>query len=218
MKTPPTPTVRVPDVGKIEMVFEAYTTAVGKVVHAWNYLQERLGRVFVIVTGMDRQIALAVWYSTGSDRSQRSMLKAAVLASAENRWADISPNVRNDLIWLLSRADALAEERNNAVHAPCSLVIDAEGPEIAAPFYASHPRARKLIGARLLVEFDWAERAAETLTLYAEKIETGLSHHRRYTWPDRPSLPDRKPRKTLQDQPRPPRTRSRQPPPQASQE
>ena len=52
------------------------------------------------------------------------------------------------------------------------MVIDAGGPEIAAPYYANHPRARRLVGTKLLVEFDWAERAAETLTVFAEQDGT----------------------------------------------
>jgi hypothetical protein len=215
-KAPATRIVRIPDDGQVKAIFEAYATAVGRVAHAWNFLQERLGRVFVAVTRIDREIAAAIWYSTENDRTQRGMLKAAIMASPDERWTSIHVSARDDLIWLIERTEAIAEQRNNAIHAPCTLVIDVGGAEMAAPYYAGHPRARRLRGAKLLIEFDWAERAAETLSLFAERVDAALSHAPSYSWPDRPVLPDRRPRKIPQGQPRPPRTKSRQRQPQSS--
>jgi hypothetical protein len=62
--------VRPPTEEQVRAAFEAYTLAVGKVAHAWNYLQEKLGQLFAVITGADRAIALAVWYSTDNDRAQ----------------------------------------------------------------------------------------------------------------------------------------------------
>jgi hypothetical protein len=209
MQSAPTRLVPIPPDSEIAATFLAYAAAVGRVAHAWNYLQERLAQIFVSVTAADRSIALAIWYSTENDRAQRKMLEAAITVSPGDRWKLVSSEVKNDLKWLLDRANELAEERNNAIHAPCSLVIADNTPVIGAPYYAANPRARKLIGRTLLTEFEWCEQSAETLTRYADMITTALNYPSHYTWPERPRLPTRGPKKTPQDPHRPPRLRSR---------
>ena len=110
--------VHFPTDEEIRTAFEAYTLAVGKVAYAWNFLLERLGRLFVVVTDMDRTVAFAVWYSTENDRAQQKMLLAAIVATAAERWTR-HPTAKEDLKWLLDRAIELGEDRNNAVHAHC---------------------------------------------------------------------------------------------------
>jgi len=166
------------------------------VAHAWNYLHEKLGQLFVVISGADRDIALAIWYSTDSDRTQRSILKAAIAASVDRR--NELPKASEDLKWLLDRADEVAEQRNNAIHAPCSLYVgggEDSSTEMGASFIYGHPRARKLMGKTVLIEFDWCERYAETLTRFTLKLETAIAFADQYPWPDRPSLPHRKTKK-----------------------
>jgi hypothetical protein len=62
---------------------------------------------------------------------------------------------------------------------------------MGAAFFHGNPRAKKLKGKRVLAEFDWCERYAETLTRYAQKIETGIAFPDKYPWPERPTLPTR---------------------------
>jgi hypothetical protein len=83
-----------------KQAFDAYVAAVGKVAHAWNYLHEQLGVLFVAVTGMERNVALSIWYSVRSDRAQREMLKAAVYATNSERSTKL-PKALDDLKWLL---------------------------------------------------------------------------------------------------------------------
>jgi hypothetical protein len=118
--------------------FDAYVAAVGKVAYAWNYLHEKLGVLFVAVSGAEREVALANWYSVWSDRGQRAMLRAKVNATNSER-SKTRPEAFDDLIWLLDRADELAEDRNNAVHAPCSLYISGSGSEMGAAFSMGTP-------------------------------------------------------------------------------
>jgi hypothetical protein len=66
--------VKIPTDQQIREAFEAYSMAVGKVAYAWNYLHERLGQLFAVVCATDREIALAIWYSTDSDRAQRLLM------------------------------------------------------------------------------------------------------------------------------------------------
>src|SRR5229473_1893775 len=96
------PTSKVPEDDEIKRIFEAYALAVGKVAHSWNYLHEALGQLFAaVLSAPNRGLALAVWYSTDSDRTQRNMLRAAVSSSGEGRWQPRLPKAFDDLIWLL---------------------------------------------------------------------------------------------------------------------
>lgn len=204
-KDQPIHTIVWPSDEEMKIAFETYAVAVGKVAHAWNFLHERLGRLFVIVTGADRAIALAIWYSTESDRTKQKMLKDAVTASADERWMPQLPKAKTDLLWLADRVISLTENRNNAIHAPCELIMDWSkvapdryGPlfGMAASYHSGHDRAQKLRGKEILVEFDWCERWAEELSRFTERAESALISDT-YPWPDKPAKPDRKPRSAL---------------------
>ena len=185
--------VRWPTDDETKAAFEAYTLAVGKVSYAWNYLHEKLGQLFVVVNGAEREVALAIWYSTDSDRTQRNMLKAANAGSSKNRWP-LAPQAKDEIAWLLDRAESLADARNNAVHAPATLLVGpwSEGNAVmGAAFMAGHARAKKLVGKDLLAEFAWCERYAEALTMFTQKVQTAICFAERYPWPERPSLPTR---------------------------
>jgi hypothetical protein len=182
--------VKVPTDDEIRAIFDPYVAAVGRVSHAWNYLHERLGQLFVVVIGGDRRISLAVWYSTKSDRGQREMLEAAIRASSADRWLPRLPAARADLLWMLKETDHLAEIRNDAMHVPCSAYTSDKGTEMGAAFFNGNPRARKLLGKQIIQEFSWCEQCTENLTRFAMKAETALAFEQ-YPWPDRPPMPTR---------------------------
>jgi hypothetical protein len=167
--------------------FDAYAASVGKVAHAWNSLHERLGVLFAAVTGMERNVALSIWYSVQSDRAQREMLKAAVYATNSQR-SEKLPKAPDDLKWLLDRAEEVANARNNAVHAPCSLFIGGSGSEMGAAYFDGNPRAKNLMGKELLVEFAWCESYAETLSRFTGMLGTAVALPDRYQWPERPKI------------------------------
>ncbi len=186
--------VRWPSDQETAAAFEAYALAIGKVAHAWNYLHEKLGQLFVVLAGGERAVSLAIWYSTQNDRAQRNMLRAAVNGWNPSHWEEL-PKATADLEWLLDRADEVAEHRNNAVHAPCSLYVGGRkdgGSEMGAAFFSGNPRAKKLRGKRLLEEFEWCERYAETLSRFTGQLETAIAFSGTYPWPKRPSKPSRK--------------------------
>jgi hypothetical protein len=187
------PIIRMPSDEETKKAFEGYALAVGKVAHAWNFLHEKLGQLFVVISGADRQIALSIWYSNNSDQAQRKILKAAILACADGRWP--TPSAKEDLKWLLDRADDLAKDRNNAIHAPCSLYIGGSqdgDAEMGAAYHYGNPLARRLVGKSLQIEFEWSEACAEVLSRFTRGIEFALSYADRYSWPERPTLPDRR--------------------------
>src|ERR1700735_2797698 len=108
---------------EVKIALDAYALAVGKVAHSWNYLHERLGQLFVTVTGTKREIALAIWYTPVSDLLQRNLLKAAVTANIDHDWVE-KPHRKEDILWLLKEADLLSHRRNTAIHAPASLHVN----------------------------------------------------------------------------------------------
>jgi hypothetical protein len=219
---PPATTPRIvsfPTEAEMKAAFEAYALAVGKVAYAWNFLHERLARLFIIASGAERHIALAIWYSTDSDRTQQGMLRAAIEAGGD-RWPE-RPKAKDDLLWLINEANALADQRNNAVHTPASLYAGAptsgDPAEMGSAFMQGHPRARRLMGKRLIEEFEWCERWAETLSFYAEKCQSSLIFAQ-YPWPDKPQRPTRGQKSTHPNPPpRRSRTKSRSRPPRSSQ-
>jgi hypothetical protein len=78
--------------------FDAYVAAVGKVAYAWNYPHEKLGELFVALSGAEREVALANWYSVWSDRGQRAMLRAKVNATNSERSKRLPEAPDDDLI------------------------------------------------------------------------------------------------------------------------
>jgi len=180
--------------------FEPYVAAVGRLNYAWNNLHETLSKLFVAIASPTLpNIILSVWHSTRSDRGQRDMLLAALVASPEDRWSPRLPGPRNALIWLVQRVDELAESRNDAVHTPCSVYASQDGEaEVAAAFFSANPRARKLTGKKLIDEFLWCEEYCEVLDIFASEALAALIDERR-PWPDTPDLPTRGRKRSLED-------------------
>lgn len=209
----------------VEKALKGYALAVGKVVRAWNHLQERLGQLFGVILGSDYSITSAVWYSSDSDRTQQSMLRAAIEGMHPDRWPE-RPKAKEDLRWLVKEAKALADYRNNAIHTPVAVWvggapsndpdIEFQRPtgarvalEIGPVAFRGHPRAQRMVGKRLLDEFDWCEQWALALSDFAQHAQFALWGGQ-FPWPDRPRRPTRGQRNTPQDPPPgPPRTKSR---------
>ena len=208
---PPTATKTFPTHDEMQATFDAYAAAVGRLAYHWNLLHEKFGRLFAVVTGMDRQIAFAIWYSTDSDRTQQSMLKAAIIAGFY-RWLNTKPpHATDDLIWLMNEANSLADYRNTAVHMPVNLYINivTGGPaEMGPAWLQGHPRAKRSMGKRLLDELKWYDVWAETLIRFTDAAEHSLQFVHE-PWPEKPQRPSHGHRSDRQaPQPRQPRPKS----------
>jgi hypothetical protein len=173
--------------------FDAYCLSLGKVAHAWNYLFEKLGRLFVAVAGGNPHVANAMWYAPDSDRTNLKMLKAAISTPQEPWWLPEYPSANIDIIWLVKQVIKLADMRNNVIHAPCVLRTDGGGTAMSASFNG-HGLAKKLWGKEILVEFEWCERWAEKLSHFAQSIDRAI-YDRQASWPEKPSKPDRTPKR-----------------------
>jgi hypothetical protein len=178
----------------VDAKMKPYVMALGKVAHAWNYLQEALGQLFCSVTGMDNHMGQTVWHSVTSDRAQRGLLRAAIMAATHKRLTSDFPTAKEDILWLLDKADRVGEQRNNAVHAPMATSINNRDIELIPMFYHGNPRAHKLVGKDILAEFEWYEKSADALTIFAREAQTAIISASP-AWPDRPQSP------TLQQKP-----------------
>jgi hypothetical protein len=181
--------IKVPSPDRIEKVFEPYAREVGKLVAAWNQLQERLGELFSTIVSKDHPgIALAIWYSRQSDRAQREMLRAATEAAAAAGL--LNEQAATDIKWLLDRSHELARDRNNAIHAPVAFYTDQDGTRLMAEYFFGNPRAFNLKGKNLSDEFSWYEKRATCLSGFALRCAFCLRNPDN-PWIERPRLPNR---------------------------
>jgi hypothetical protein len=186
---PSAPPNVVPPDDELNAAFTPYIVAAGEVVNSWNKLQEQLNLVFAAITGMPKDMATSIWHSLRSDSLQRDMLLAAIAAVPhDGRLAIILSN----LIALVKHANALAQDRNNAIHAPVSLAIG-NGKLVPFPVHFHGDRlAKRLLGKNIILEFNRCRDETNVLREYAEKIETALKFPS-YALPDKPALLDASP-------------------------
>jgi hypothetical protein len=192
-QTMPEP-IAIPEPNAIFDALDDYAIAVGRVVYEWNNLHEELGRLFVAVRNEDKAPLLTKWWSCETDKGQRKKLRDAVTNARKVRWKAL-PKAVADLEWLLERVDELAEDRHNAVHAPVSPYFNADGStEVIAAYLSAHPRhprAEKLMGKELTVEFAWCAWYATILSGYTRRLRMAMALPRRVEWPPRPDIPTR---------------------------
>jgi hypothetical protein len=172
------------------MAFAPYALEIGQLTREWNALHDNLGQIFSrIVSPLNYNISGAVWYSTPSDAAQRKMLKAAYLA-----WGAIDtkthPHAKADIKWLIDEVQILADQRNDAIHAPILVGKSSRtgGMIVEVDIFYGNPRAKKLYGKELIKELTWYRMRADTLKKFSVLV---WLHLRRTdgSWPERPLLP-----------------------------
>jgi hypothetical protein len=172
-------------------VLEPYFTAVGKVAHRWNHMQEALGLLFCAVAGLGHATGLTIWHSLKSDLAQRDMLRAVTEQKmADPEWSKRFPEAR-DIIEMINAINSFSNRRNAAIHAPCSISIGGGDIELMPLIFSGNPNARKLYGKDIMAEFEWYERTATVFRRYASDLEYALSIPvRSPPWPDKPGMPN----------------------------
>lgn len=183
---------KLPDTDEIDLAtkaFEPYFMALGKVAHAWNHLHEELGRLFCLVTGLDNSMGMSIWHALKSDRGQRDLLSAAMAAATSDEdWTGRFPKAEDGVRWVLKETNKLANQRNDAIHAPCSVIYGDGGFEIFAFSFSGNPKAKNLRDKDILMEFLWYESSADTIKHHVREIQFALSDPR-VRWPENPLMP-----------------------------
>lgn len=185
--------LKYPNQDLIDEAFQPYIMAVGRVAHSWNYLQERFGRLFAQVIGGDSRIAMAVWYSIDSDRGQRKMLRSALSVKDIHVSINRKEDDIGDIIWAIKEADNASDRRNDAIHGPCSLIIESGGISVFPSYFYGNPRAKKLLGTDVISEFVWCEATADVLSKFLVGMISSIEHNTE--WPHRPRIPPKPPNK-----------------------
>ena len=115
------------------------------------------------------------------------MLRATIKAASPERWKQ-TPKAAADLLWVLGRADALSDVRNDAIHALVSLHIGAEIVGVSVALPPRGKRERKLLdnsarGRKLLGEFAKCEQDADALSVFIRRATFALAESDRQEWP-----------------------------------
>jgi hypothetical protein len=192
-----------------EREYDPYMKLIGQVLLAWNDLHERLATLFVMAMGggyVNRP--LAIWHSVRNDVGKRHLLRTAIENLTPKEKAE-RPKLVDEITWILEKADKLEGLRDDSAHTPLSrlssvrLVAIPIDWDIGYPLRDvmpdtgfQNPRAMRLDekSKDLLVEFRYARERIVVLRDYVIAIDSawGNAH---LPWPDRPALPERKPRK-----------------------
>jgi hypothetical protein len=190
-----------------ERHFQPYVKAVGQVLLAWNDLHERLATLFVSAMGggwVNRP--LAVWHATRHDFAKRQLLRAAIADMPEKERAGRT-TLAQEITWVLDVADKLEGLRDDSAHTPLrhsginlfqvKNIFDLPNifALIVAPDTAfQNPRALRFDkkNKNILVEYRYARERIVILRDYVIAMDYAWSHAH-LPWPDRPSLPERRP-------------------------
>lgn len=188
-----------------EQLLAPYRYALGEAALEWNKLQETLGLLFGTIIQpvypMMPSIALAVWHSIKSDRTQRDILSAA----ANARFTDAEKTftqAKADIKWLLDEVNKLADSRNNVVHSPMVVMGFATQGEpektvvrVSGFDMYGNPRATALNKQQdILGFFAWSSECSKIFDLFTQNLIVALI--RSSAWPSRPQLPNRGQKKT----------------------
>jgi hypothetical protein len=193
--------------------FRPYAVELGKLVYAWNDMQEKLVGLFCAVTKIPTSaIPKAIWHSTPSDLAQRNMLRAATEVNPA-----INDAEREDILWLLNKINrSLSVKRNDAIHAPLIFWTNALGISVEPSDYSLSPRAQSLKGKDILKEFTWYRQTAEALADYADAMRHALQFPGTWSWPEKPRLPHIGQKTIQRVKPRRKIHKGRRPPPRSS--
>jgi hypothetical protein len=119
-------------------------------------------------------------------------------------WAD-TRLPQEEIVWILDAADKLEGFRDDSAHTPLRYLFRGVVPDMksAATFPETtfqNPRAIRLEkkGRDMVTEYRYARERIIVLRDYIIAIDAAWSNTR-LPWPDRPDLPERKPRKARQN-------------------
>jgi hypothetical protein len=189
--------------------FQPHALAIGQAILASNYLHEMLGEIFFSSATFSFGRAQDVWYSAHFDRPRREMLRAMIVnydgLTATPEYIARRDHHLQEIAWVLAETEKLEEARNNIVHSPL-VFLDAlfaevlERPQGVTPHdLQGNPRATKLSGKDLLIEFRWFRETCMTLGLYARSLSR-VSGAGNAPLPNRPKPPTREHQKNRQGQ------------------
>jgi hypothetical protein len=177
--------------------FKPYAAEIGFLLRDWNNLQDSLSALFVSLFPIDQSGAIsAAWHAVPNDRFQRAMLRASLkvtfdMPSDRRKFMQEQREhkfFKDEISWILERADTLGRQRDDAAHVPVAMVIS-ESLKFIAHIYSGNPISQKLRGKELLTEFKLYRNRAIVLRNYADRINLYMHRRKRGPLPERPQWP-----------------------------
>ncbi len=184
-------TLTFPTDDELEKLLEPTAMELGKLVFAYNRMQDKLGLLYWAILGKEHsKLAAKNWHEQRSDGLQRKLLREA---AATKIWPEdfVATNIQQDIEWLLDEAKIMGEQRNDAMHASYVMLTNELGSVPASNFFSGNPRAKNLAGKNLLTEFLRYRKRAEALAGYARTMHYHILFTDQYLHkPERPHLSD----------------------------
>jgi len=181
----------------IAAAMKPFMEDLGRVVYAWNSLQEELAKLFwAVCVGLEASgIPLAIWHELKSDRLQRDVLRAAAMArNGATFYEKLKyplPGTMEEIAWLLERANSLEDRRNNVVHATYMFAVNTMEMhpwDFFGNKRAKNLKAKNLKGENLTEELRLCRATAELLNNFSFKLKFVVGGQLD-TLPERPLLP-----------------------------
>jgi hypothetical protein len=184
----------------MKAVLDDHARDIGYIVIAWNALHENLGKLFgAIVARIGTQAALAAWNALTNDRTQRYMLQAATSAGLPDK-----DPLRSEILWALGQITPLANNRNDALHAPYAVLFEEGRVRVVPSTSGGNKRATNLLGRDLGVELASYRNRIEALSDFVLALWMYfLTKDEGGTLPDRPQPPRSAHRPSKKARPRP---------------
>jgi hypothetical protein len=150
--------------------YRPYAQALGEIALVWNDFHVTLSDLFWAVSKVPNGLMPdAIWNSLKSDRSQREALKSLVELKIDGH--NLSLETREEILWVLKKADSLEDLRNDALHAP---MYNSESGMVFAWHHLGNKRAKKLEGKNLIAEYNWFYETTLVLREYTQKLSGNL--------------------------------------------
>ena len=92
-----------PNTAEFNESLQRYKLALGDVVFSWNTLQEALGFLFSVVSGLGPNMGFAIWNSINNDHAQRQLISGAVEGRGDEFWNAKAGTAKSDLTWLVNK-------------------------------------------------------------------------------------------------------------------
>jgi hypothetical protein len=153
---------------------------VGDVIHAYNSAHAGLFILFWrLVANENYDLAISMWHTAKSDRSQRDLIEAFIANSTE-----IKKTYKNAILWSITSLNQLASFRNDAAHSEMIWYYDQ-----LIPGLATKPSSQERL-LKLPFERHWRKLKGDliALSIYLIMIDMSISLNERSPSPKRPRL------------------------------
>ncbi len=139
---------------------------------AWNELHEVLGHLFWVLCGDETDLPIVVLQTARADRAKRDML-AAVNQHARARKTKPMELAMPEIKWLIDRANALEDDRNNLIHSPLG-TLEQTSTEVLPDWFFGNQRALKLKNKDYLKECRRVRDTARMLRDFARDLAIAI--------------------------------------------